>query len=746
MPSLPEIGQYEQKVDYSEPYRRITPEARAGDLGTAIEKFGFDAASAVDTKNRADGAVYAANQMAGLRTRTAAALAQAKDQAPDDGSGFTETVLAGFDKDSASVLDAAKSNPYASKALNLGVQQYRAQVADHAINWEAQTGVQYRGTSLLKNIDALAPVVEADPSQWQAAGNEQMHAIQNANLPPEQRIQLGRKLDETLSVAAANGLSRQDPRGVIEGLNDPSKLHPAITALSDQQREALRLKANDNLGKPVYDALSGDDVQTAQANLDSVKDVMDPKTVFQLQRTIDAQVKEKQNENRQDIADRLQDSMTGAQYGLQNPVTVTRAEMDVLYPKDGQRHWDALQGMVESGAKAKEYDQMTPDQIAADLKTSEPTQGGPEAALRIKAFDIKQQAAEQSIKARSQDPAQFAIDSGAGWKPLDLSNPTDAMTNLRSRANTQGTVSEQTGVNTPLLSKQETKQFTAWIAAQPPADRLQTLTTLRATMPSDQAYAALMKQIAPSSPLTAIAGATLDRPASNSTPSWYNPTYATSPLVGQRILEGESILRDKDEKGISSKFPIPPDKDLQPAFQAAIGGSNSDLFRGRPDTLQSYYAAFKAAYAAEASQQGVTNGVLNSTIAQRAASAVIGTPTTYGHTNVVVPAGLDPTKFEGTVNAATHAALTGAGYSEDDTKALRGFGLRELGDTLGTGRYVIINGQGDPLKSKDGKKPVIVDLNQQFQGPNAPVIQQPTHTAFAGKGGGALAPRVDNAP
>ena len=724
MPNLPGIGDYEQRVDLSEPYRKITPEMRAGNFGSAIENLGNTVAAAVDAKNRADGAVYAANQMAGLRTRTTQNLSDAKDQASQDGSGFTQTVLDQYDKDSKSLLDAASTNPYATKALSAGLTQYRSQVADHAINWEAQAGVQYRSSSLLKNIDALAPVVEADPAQWQSAGNEQMHAIQESNLPPEQRILLGRKLDETLSVAAANGLARQDPRGVIEGLNDPTKAHPAIAGLTDSQREQLRLKANDNLGKPVYDSLTNNDTQSAQGALDGVKDIIDPRSAFTLQRTIDAAVKEKQNDQKQDIADRLQDSMTGAEYGLQNPVTVTRAELGVLYPKDAQRHWDALQGVVAAGAKAKEYDQMTPDEITADVNSSQPTHGGPEAALNIKAYEIRANAADRSLKARSQDPAQFAIDSGSGWKPMDLSKPDDAIANLRSRANTQEQVSMQTGVNTPLLSKQETKQFTGWLAAQPPADRLQTLTTLRASMPSDQSYAALLKQIAPDSPLTAIAGTTLDRPATGNAPNWYNPTYATSPIVGQRILEGEQILRGKDEKGIASKFPMPPDKDLQTAFQAAIGGSNSDLFRGRSDTLESYYAAYKAYYVAEANAQGVGNGVINSSIAQRAAQSVIGNQTTYGHTNLVVPAGLDPTKFEGTVDAASTSALKASGYSDSDVQALNGYGLRELGDTLGTGRYVIINGNGDPLKSKDGKKAVIIDLNQQFKGANVPAIAQ----------------------
>lgn len=465
-------------------------------------------------------------------------------------------------------------------------------------------------------------------------------------------------------------------------------------------------------------------VGMAQTYLDSTKDSMDANTAWTAQRTIDAQMRESQNAQKQDILDRYQDSMKAAQFGLKNPSSVTRAEMDMAFPKDAQRRWDGLQMMAAAGTQARQYDQMTPEQIAADVTKHTPTSGGPEAAFAIEGYGIRARAADQSIKARNQDPAQFAIDSGSGWTPLDLKNSQNALSQLRSRANTQAQVSEQTGVNTPLLSKQETKAFTGWLNGQAPDQRLNALQQLRQTMPDDVSYTSLLKQIAPGSPLTAIAGTTLDRPIAGNQPTWFNQTYATSPIIGQRILEGEEILRAKDEKGIVSKFPMPKDTDLQTAFQAAVGGSSSDLFRGRPDTLESYYAAYKAAYAAEASHQGVTNGVVNPTIAQSVAESVISgspgrTPTTYGNTSLVVPSGMDPTKFEGAVNAASTAALRAGGYSDADQQALRGHGLRELGDTLGTGRYVVINGNGDPLKSKDGKKPVIIDLNQQFRIPTA---------------------------
>ena len=148
-----------------------------------------------------------------------------------------------------------------------------------------------------------------------------------------------------------------------------------------------------------------------------------------------------------------------------------------------------------SAAQAQDFDKQTPDQIQAAVDKARPTVGGPEATFAISSYETLARAAQQSITERNKDPAQFAIDSGAGWKPLDLKNPQNAISQLKSRANTQEQVSEQMGVNAPLLTKPETQAFTSFLGSQPPAQRLQTLAALRQGLPSDVAYASLMKQI-----------------------------------------------------------------------------------------------------------------------------------------------------------------------------------------------------------------------------------------------------------
>lgn len=591
-------------------------------------------------------------------------------------------------------------------------------------------------------------IINAVPDQRARTAAEQSYQHIRAQLENQlnvhelqQHKEFGIKTDQdAIDIASVRGPNNYNDAGILSSSLQTIQLKAQHLGdqlgWSPEQVEQFTQEQTSKFHMNVLDRMATDGkFPMAEHYLDTVKGQMDANTAWSAKRMLDGQIKEKQNDQKQDISDRYHDSIEAAQFGLKNPITVSRAELDVLYPKDAQRHWDGLMMMQRSAAQAQDFDKQTPDQIQAAVDKARPTVGGPEATFAISSYETLARAAQQSITERNKDPAQFAIDSGAGWKPLDLKNPQNAISQLKSRANTQEQVSEQMGVNAPLLTKPETQAFTSFLGSQPPAQRLQTLAALRQGLPSDVAYASLMKQIAPQSPLTAIAGTTLDRPAQNA-PSWYNPKFETNSLVGQRILEGEEILRDKGEKGIKSTFPMPSDKDLQNQFQSAIGGSHSDLFRGRDQTLEAYYAAYKATYAAEASHEGQTDGVIHSDIAEKAAQMVIGHATTYGSTSLVVPSGMDPSKFEGAVNSASKAALKSSGYSDSDIEALRGYGLRELGDTLGTGRYVIINGQGDPLKSKDGKQSVVLDLNQQFKGEDQPKPEPPPrHVEFAGKGG-----------
>jgi hypothetical protein len=489
---------------------------------------------------------------------------------------------------------------------------------------------------------------------------------------------------------------------------------------SDEQITAAREQAHSGLHTAVIDRILADDhPQMALHYLDVAKSDMEPKAALAAATTIDSHIKEAQNALKADIADRYGDSVKAAAFGLPGAVTVSRGELGILYPNDAQRHWDGLQSMVQAGAQARKYDLMTPAEVNADVQNSMPTHGGPEAAFAIQGYQIRAQAAEQSLKARNVDPAQFVVDSGAGWKPIDLSNPQAAMDQLKSRANTAAQVSQQIGVPTPLLTNGESKQLGVALNNSTPAAKLQILTQLHQSMPDEGSYFKVLGQIAGHSPVTAIVGAKLQPPVPAQAPTWYDSKFAAAPADAETILAGEAILnpqgknKGQDETGsFKGGFPMPKDEGSA-SLQNMFADQAKDVFRDRPDLADAHYSAFRDAYAALASQQGNLSGTADSKLVKQAFQMAVGTPVRWSSGNdVVAPPGMDPSRLRGLIQGAVQDMAKRTGAPADWENRIDGYQLRELG-ALGSGRYELVNGNA-PLVRPDGKGPFIVDLKQQF--------------------------------
>lgn len=704
---------YTPQVQPEDLPRKIMPRAEPGPVGPALSHFG----DALSQKYQADSAAWAGDQLAQFRLKAVQSLEAQKAATPagQDPGNFTEKYLASFDKDSSPLVDTSGGNPFARQMVEKGLGDLRNTLASHTMEWEAQQRVAYRTDSIKQNLTSQLPIVEAHPELAAQVGSTLMDQINANGADPSTRLLLGRQMHAQLSEAAANGLARQDPRGTIEALNDPDHAPAALRGLTDQQIETIRSKANSHLSDGVFSSLTNNDLAGAQGKLDANKDIMDPNTAWGLQRTIDGQVKEKQNEAKQDIADRFQDSMQAAQFGLPNPITVSRQEMDVLYPKDAQRRWDGLQSMVETGAQAREYDHMTPQEIQADLQKRTPTQGGPEATFQIHNYETLARAADQSLKARAKDPAQFAIDSGTGWTALDPNDPKGMLDELRSRANSAQTVSEQVGGPVPLLTKPESRQMSTTLNNAPPAQRVQLLEGLHQSLPDDRAYFSLLQQIAPHSPVTAIVGAKVGQPYPTHTPLWYDQKFGANPADAQRILAGEALLnpatKGTEEKGgFKGGFPMPPEGGGA-GLQSYFANQTKDLFRNRPELADAYYSTFRAAYAGLASEKGDYEGQLNTSREKQAYQMAIGHTLDFNGQQVMVPPGMDPTRFKGLVANAVEAAGPAYGAPPDWRDKIGGFQLRELGG-VGSGQYQLLNGNM-PIVVKG--KPFTIDLHGQYQ-------------------------------
>lgn len=653
----------------------ISPQAEGAGIGRAIQDVGSVVQQVVEkaqSQARQTQVTDANNQLQTLMLglthdpKTGAFTKQGKDA-----FGLSSQYLPQYDAQSQAIVDAVPDERARQAAVQMQAHvrnQLSEQLDTHEISQHEKYGIQ----------TAQASVKLA---QQQAASNYNHADIIASN-------------HETIDLSLQNLAQRQGW--------SPDELNQA------------RQEAYSSLHTDVIDRMLADDKPVLASHyLDTVKGEMDSSKAFAASRTINEYLRQKDNEAKQDIADRFQDSMQAAQFGLPNPVTVTRKEMDVLYPKDAQRRWDGLQMTVESGAQARQYDQMTPGDIQVDLAKRLPTQGGPEATYQIHNYDMLTRAADQSLKARAADPAQFAIDTGQGWKPLDFRSPQNALAELRSRANSADTVGEQIGGPVSLLTKGEAKQVADALDSAPPTQRLSTLTALYQAMPDERAYFSVLHQISPHSPVTAIVGQKVS-PNPLQSPSWYDPNFAASPADAERILTGESLLNpqgtqkgDEEKGGFKQGFPMPPDSPGS-GLHSQFARASADMFRDRPELADAHYAAFRDAYAALMSEKGDLSGVQDSSTVAKALKMSLGTTVDFNGQTLSVPGGMDPTKFQGNVARAVELVATASGAPADWKNRISGYQLRELG-ALGSGRYELVNGNA-PLVRPNGKGPFVIDL------------------------------------
>lgn len=273
--------------------------------------------------------------------------------------------------------------------------------------------------------------------------------------------------------------------------------------------------------------------------------------------------------------------------------------------------------------------------------------------------------------------------------------------------------------SSPLLP-QEATALAGQLDSAPPQQRAQLLVGLRGAMNDDQAYQSAMRQIAPQSPVTAIAGTMVNSSAPASTPAWFDQKFAPKIDDVAHILSGDSLLNPnkattgQQEKGeLKSTVPMPPDgTSNSPGLRDAFMRQARDLFRDRPELGEAYFAAFKAADAGLRAEAGDLKGDMNTSIERQALKIALGNTVDFNGAQVKVPDGMDPSKFKGYVNNAVAASVQASGGGKDWANRLQGYRLHEVGG-VGTGRYAVMDGP-IPFVRPDGKGPLTIDMHQQF--------------------------------
>jgi len=378
-------------------------------------------------------------------------------------------------------------------------------------------------------------------------------------------------------------------------------------------------------------------------------------------------------------------------------------------PIEGPIKAAAYKGGRDMAVDIQNFAGQTDAQIAATLAASQPKEGAGYAAADARQ-NVRLQAAQQVMKQRQEDPILFAQrNSLTRSGPIDMSKVDELGSQLNQRVGVANLMSQN--YNTPyrILTNSEAAQMSMALHNMTTQVKLQYLDQVRTGLAGDtRAYNSVMGQLAPDSPVTAVAGSILVKqtPATIATGLFGGPDVVLQPKnVAAVMLEGEAILNpskgDKQQDGRPGKFPMPKETDMSMAFNDAVGTA----FRSDATGYAVAYQAYKAYYAGAASRKGVLSDAIDARIAKEATAAATGGLINYNSLGQVMkPWGLSDSDFKDRAAFAFNQAMTANGMKGTAFDNISAYGM----ESAGPGRYMLTNGAAY-LNGPQG--PIILDLN-----------------------------------
>ena len=436
----------------------------------------------------------------------------------------------------------------------------------------------------------------------------------------------------------------------------------------------------------------------------------------QLGSAIDAAVRQQGAQNQAAVAAKVQDVRAAAINGQLVPPSSmpTDSELKSAYPDTWQTVKGGIQRDMQMGSDLKSFASLSPQEIQQHVDSYKPTSvlGSAEGYERFNAVGA---AAQRTLAERAKDPRQYAIDNQLGSNALDFSDAQGVGQELRQRIAAAPALTKQIGGYVPLLSRNESTQLSQSLESMTPTDKLKALNALNSSIGDDRGFQAVMRQVLPGSPVSAVVGSQVSASNPHEAPVWFDHQFAQKPEDQARILQGEQLLNpqglEKGEAGSKKPFPLPTEggpSGLREQFSQKTG----DLFRTRPELGEAYYQTFKSAYAALLSEKGDMSGNGDSKLQKQALQIAVGNTTSFHSGDVAIPQGMDPTRFQGLLDKAVQTRAEQYGAPPGWTDKISGYGVRELGG-LGSGHYMLTNGNM-PIARPDGKGFVDVDVRSEF--------------------------------
>lgn len=424
-------------------------------------------------------------------------------------------------------------------------------------------------------------------------------------------------------------------------------------------------------------------------------------------------IRRNQGYMRGDLEQRVQDSVAMAEQGVKNPNPIDRSEFYLAY--DGlqaEQKYRTYSDMQTFGESVYKVATLTPGQQAEVLAASKPVAATEGFAEKQKNYEHLVTAVSEVNKTRNDDPIGFAQGHGLMEnKPLNFSDAPTLQQQLKDRGGIASMMYNTYGTELKLMTNDEAKRFSQAMDEMPTNTRLAYLKNFRDSVNDPQMYQALLQQVRPDSPVTAMAGMYLglDKTLSGQNP-WYkrDDETVTAEHVAEYLVHGEALLNpskaDKKENGVGKEFPMPQDGGDK-GMRAAFDSYSQKAFANQPQAANQAYQAYRAYYASSAAAKGMYSGELDEDISKQSFRAVVGNVVQKGSRSVVAPWGMDETTFNDAakVNFNTQAKMQG--YNP----ATINWDNVSLENTGEPAKYRAIVGAGYLLDKN--KRPLVISLS-----------------------------------
>lgn len=384
--------------------------------------------------------------------------------------------------------------------------------------------------------------------------------------------------------------------------------------------------------------------------------------------------------------------------------------------------WSAWGKQVQGTPAAAEFNELRKQEVATQQILRQPIDqqaayfGKLQAELQSNGGTVAQannlnrlgRAIETNAKMMAEAPLDyFQQRLGGDVEPIDLNSenlPAVLGDRVAALQSMRGKFGPTVGMK-PLLP-QEAKALAAQLDQMSPDQQSQLFGTLHSAMGDDKAYAGAMQQIAPDSPVRALAGMLAGKQRTLTTDThWFKPdSVVTSGDVAKTMALGESILnKSKAQKGQDGggRFPIPKQSDFDLQLDKQLGA----VFAGQPQSYSLAAQAVKSYYTGAAAEAGDASGEMNNSLMEKAIKATVGDVVDFNGSSTLAPWGMPGDTFKQVAQQRLVETMKAQGMSDQDLATASALTLRQARDGL----YYVM--QGNQFKYGADGKPLMLNIN-----------------------------------